>query len=188
MPSQLVNEIALFPDVRAVTEDAVVNTPPIVQTNAVASEWNIEIINAPSLWSMGFTGQNVVVANVDTGVDIQQSVVSGALKAGTNSWYNPYSDPDNAAYCAIPNQCSSCELNSITPCDVSGHGTGTMGIMIGGFYSVTNTAIGVAPGANWIAGKGLNDKGSGSTSIIIEALQWLLNQDRILQRQMHRIS
>ena len=177
VPSLLVNEIALFPGVRAVTADAVVNTPPTVQTNAVASEWNIDIINAPSLWSMGFTGQNVVVANVDTGVDIQQPAVSGTWRAGTNSWYNPYSEPDNAAYCAIPNQCSSCELNTITPCDVFAHGTGTMGIMIGGFSSVTNTAIGVAPGANWIAGKGLNDKGSGATSIIIEALQWLLNPD-----------
>ena len=177
VPSHLVNEIALLPGVKAVTEDAVVNTPPIVQTSAVASEWNIDIINAPKLWSMGFIGQNVIVANVDTGVDIHQPAVISTWRGGNNSWYNPYSEPNNAANCAIPNQCSSCELNSTAPCDVFGHGSGTMGIMIGGVSSVTSTAIGVAPGANWIASKGLNDSGNGATSIIIEGLQWLLNPD-----------
>ncbi len=174
VPASLVNEIASFPGVQAVAVDAVVQAPPIIRTNAVASEWNISKINAPSLWNLGFMGLNVVVANVDTGVDITHPVVSGSWRGGTNSWYNPYSLPANASSCYLTN-CSPCELSVSQPCDGNGHGTGTMGIMVGGVSSLTNTAIGVAPGAKWIAVKGLNDGGTGFASIIIEGYQWLLN-------------
>ena len=186
VPGYLINEIASFPGVEAVVLDAVVQAPPVAKTTALQpAEWNISKINAPSMWSMGFTGQNIVVANMDTGVDVTHPAVNGSWRGGTNSWYNPYALPANAANCAVANSCTSCELNSTTPCDLNGHGTNTMGIMVGGVVNVPgpdpstgslgNYAIGVAPGAKWIGVKVLNDAGSGLTSIIIEGYQWVLD-------------
>ncbi len=48
-----------------------------------------------------------------------------------------------------------------------------MGVMVGG--EAGGTAIGVAPGATWIAVKALNDARSGAESIILQGFQWLLD-------------
>jgi subtilisin family serine protease len=50
-----------------------------------------------------------------------------------------------------------------------------MGVMVGG--SAGGTAIGVAPGATWIAAKIFNDRGTTTTTAIHQAYQWLLDPD-----------
>ena len=171
VPAGTVREIANFPGVESVTLDYVVQVPPVTVAAAAAPEWNINAIKAPELWNIGFTGTGIVVANMDTGVDIFHPDLSSMWRGGTNSWYNPYSDPANAANCAT-SPCSICETDSTTPCDIFGHGTGTMGIMAGG--SAGGTVIGVAPDAKWIAVKVLNDAGSGPLSIILQGFQWII--------------
>ena len=61
------------------------------------------------------------------------------------------------------------------PYDKTGHGTGTMALMVGG--DATGSAIGMAPGAQWIAAKIFNDAGQASTSAIHMAFQWMLDPD-----------
>jgi serine protease AprX len=172
VPATLITDLASFPQVESIGLDYVIQAPPLVVGFAALPEWNINAIKAPDLWNLGFTGTGVVVANMDTGVDIFHPDLSSKWRGGTNSWFNPYSDPANASQCATPNQCSICETNSTTPCDIDGHGTGTMGIMVGG--SAGGTAIGVAPDAKWIAVKVLNDAGIGLSSIILQSFQWIL--------------
>ncbi len=175
VPAAMIDELSSFPGVERITPDYQVQVPPVARANAVAPEWNISAIHAPNLWNLGITGAGAVVANLDTGVDINHADLQAKWRGGSNSWYNLYSLPANSADCSTPDNCSLCELNSAAPCDQFGHGTGTMGIMVGG--SAGGTAIGVAPGANWIAVKVLNDAGSGTTSIIHEGFQWILNPD-----------
>jgi bacillopeptidase F len=50
-----------------------------------------------------------------------------------------------------------------------------MGLMVGG--SAGGSAIGVAPGAQWIAAKIFDDAGLASTSAIHQAFQWVLDPD-----------
>jgi subtilisin family serine protease len=172
-PAWAIPWIANFPGVKSVVPDYVVETPPVnVGAAAASPEWNISAIQAPILWSVGIAGGGVVVANMDTGVDPQHAEFTGKWRGGANSWFNPYSDPANAANCKIPNQCSICETDSTVPCDVEGHGTGTMSIMVGG--SGGGTAIGVAPDAKWIAVKALNDARFGTVSVILQGFQWIL--------------
>jgi serine protease AprX len=176
VPASLINEIAAQPGVETVQLDSIIRAPvPAVAAPTTVPEWNLSLIRAPELWNLGHTGTGVVVANMDTGVDINHPDLQGRWRGGANSWFNPYSYPANASNCGIPNQCSPCELSSNTPCDTEGHGTQTMGVLVGG--SAGETAIGVAPGSQWIAVKIYNDRDQSKSSIIHQAFQWLLNPD-----------
>ena len=56
-----------------------------------------------------------------------------------------------------------------------GHGTATMSLMVGG--DAGGTAIGVAPGAQWIAARVFDDQGNATTSTLHQGFQWLLDPD-----------
>jgi hypothetical protein len=62
-----------------------------------------------------------------------------------------------------------------TPFDDHGHGTQTMGIMVGG--DIGGTAIGMAPGAQWIAARIFDNSGQASLSDIHQGFDWILDPD-----------
>jgi len=175
VPSRLVDVIASFPGVESVKVDAVIYARPVTPGVTATPEWNISAVQADDLWAQGITGNGVVVASMDTGVDYLHPDLNGNWRGGTDSWYNPY-----ATDCVtIPGvvTCQSCDLNGATPCDAFGHGTGTVGIMTGG--DVGGTSIGVAPGAQWIGVKIFADPVGTSLpaallSAIHEGFQWVL--------------
>ena len=150
-------ELAARDDVNEVVPDRVLTlaTPPI-ETAAAAGIWNLDIIGAPLLWSKGFTGQGIVVASLDTGVDITHPALASKWRGGVTDWFDPYN-------------------NTTTPYDVDGHGTATMGIMTAG--NTSDNPVGVAPGATWIAAKIFDDSGHALTSSIHAAFQWVMNPD-----------
>ena len=148
----VITELAGQPDVYSITPDDL----QIVPTSLGNPEPNISLVNAPALWSQGYTGSGVVVASMDSGVDVSHPDLSSKWRGGSNSWYDPY------------NQHS-------TPADLSGHGTWTTGIMVGG--DAGGTTVGVAPDAKWIAAKIFNDQGGSTATAIHQSFQWLLNPD-----------
>ncbi|MBI4926276.1 MAG: S8 family serine peptidase, partial [Anaerolineae bacterium] len=153
-----VEELAAQPDVLSVsldTIDVVAVSPSI--SNLTNPEPNISLISAPSLWSLGYTGQGVVIASMDSGVDLDHPDLVNRWRGGTNSWFDPYGQHPNS------------------PFDMSGHGTWTMGVMLGG--DAGGTSVGVAPGAQWIAAKIFNDQGSSTATAIHQGYQWLLDPD-----------
>jgi len=173
--ADLIRSLANHPQVESIVLDAAVQAPERVVSFTTAPEWNIQAIHAPGLWDLGHTGQGIVVANMDTGVDYDHPDLAARWRGGTNSWFSPYAQPGDEAFCATPGSCSACELSATIPCDTDGHGTGTMGILTGGDAGGTN--IGVAPGATWIAAKIFNDAGEARFSVIHESFQWLLDPD-----------
>jgi bacillopeptidase F len=173
VPARLIPEIAQFPGIESVILDTVIHAPEVMPAEVTLPEWNIDRVRAPDLWSFGIKGQGVVVANMDTGVDYLHPDLYYRWRGGGNSWHNFFSSPANSFLCRIPGNCSACELSSLTPCDLNGHGTGTMGVIAGG--DAGGTAIGAAPDTKWIAVKMLNDKGVGSTSSAIDGFQWLFD-------------
>ncbi len=153
-----IQEIAALPDVYSVTPDGIDITTVSSADLALSNpEPNINLINAPSLWALGYTGQGTVIANVDSGVDLTHPELSARWRGGTNSWFDPFGQHPNS------------------PIDLSGHGTWTMGVMLGG--DAGGTSIGVAPGAQWIAARIFNDQGSSTATAIHQAYQWLLDPD-----------
>lgn len=132
-------------------------------------EWNIRQINADDLWGLGITGQGLVVANVDTGVDYTHPALvrqyrgnlghdaSGPFDHDYN-WFDPFwgtTEPQ-----ALP-----VTANSSTP---HRHGTHVMGTEVGS--EGANNQIGVAPGARWIAAYGCCP----DNESLLAALQWML--------------
>ena len=150
--ASVINELAGHPDVFLIAPDDL----PIVPALGSA-EPNLALVNAPALWSMGYSGQGVVIANMDSGVDVNHPDLSTRWRGGSNSWFDPYGQ------------------HPATPVDLTGHGTQTMGVMVGG--DAGGTSVGVAPGARWIAVKIFNDAGSSTATAIHQGFQWLLDPD-----------
>ncbi|MHB8789577.1 MAG: S8 family serine peptidase [Desulfobulbaceae bacterium] len=153
-----IKELAARPEVESLRLDTTLTLPePSPATPVAPVEWNLSAVNAPVLWELGFTGSGVVIASMDTGVDVLHPDIGPKWRGGANSWYDPNGEHET------------------TPYDADGHGTGVMGIMVGG--DAGGTAIGVAPGAQWIAVKIFNDAREAEYSDIHAGFQWLLDPD-----------
>jgi VCBS repeat-containing protein len=109
-------------------------------------EPNLAQINADDVWGMGITGAGLVVANIDTGVRYSHQALVNQYRGNLGSgvfnhnynWLDPYAT-----------------LNA--PGDDHGHGTHTMGTMVGDDGGANQ--IGVAPDAEWIACRGCTAAG-----------------------------
>jgi len=148
--------LANLPSVAGIRADAVVTGPQTSFAGAAPQSWNLFMVNAPVVWDHGYTGQGIVVANVDSGVDGNHPALAGKWRGGANSWYDP-----RGQYTA--------------PYDPSGHGTQTMGLMVG--VNGDGLAVGVAPDATWIAAKAFDDAGNAYVSDLHLSYQWLLDPD-----------
>jgi subtilisin family serine protease len=147
-----VRELAARPDVASVTPDAITVVP-----TAAPVEPNLAAVHAPDLWAAGQTGQGVVVATLDTGVDLTNPDLAARWRGGTNSWFDPYGQ------------------HPTTPADLDGHGTATAGLVVGGADG--GTSYGMAPGATLIAARIFDDRGATTTTAMHQAFQWVLDPD-----------
>ncbi|MFC4812094.1 S8 family serine peptidase [Paenibacillus sp. GCM10023250] len=122
--------------------------------------WNIDYVQAPKAWEMGINGTGIVVASIDSGVDYTHPALQRKWRAYQDgmivhpelSWYDAHS-------------------GSPLPEDNDGHGTHTVGTMVGSEENGSNQ-IGAAPGAKWIAVRTFNP--NSSDAIFLAAGQWLL--------------
>lgn len=154
--ADVIQELAARADVLSITSDST-DIVPVGSKNLAAPAGNLSAINVPALWDLGDYGQGVVVANMDTGVDINHPELSARWRGGSDSWYDPYNQ------------------HPTTPTDLNGHGTWTMGVMVAA--DASGTSLGVAPQAQWIAVKIFDDSGSATATAIHLGFQWLLDPD-----------
>ncbi|WP_261991366.1 S8 family serine peptidase [Streptomyces sp. OR43] len=163
----LAQKIAARPEVASIAADKLLQLPeelPAEQEPTVNGvEWNLDSINAPKVWDeLGINGSGMVVANIDTGVDYQHSTLMNkyrGLKAD-GTYQHEYNWFDATASCP-----------GDAPCDDHGHGTHTMGTMVGDDHD--GNRIGVAPGARWIAAKACTPTGCPQDALMA-AGQWIL--------------
>ena len=129
---------------------------PEQKTKAI--EWNIIRIGADDVWGMGFTGNGLVVASNDTGVEYTHPALVNHYRGTTGpgtydhnfDWWDGTTGYDY-------------------PHDYDGHGTHTTGTMVGDDGGTNQ--IGVAPGAQWIACPGI---GGGGTDTV-ECFEFFLS-------------
>jgi VCBS repeat-containing protein len=160
VPASLIRKLAKRPAVASVHMDATLSASVSGATTLAIPEWNLSAVHAPEVWGGGHTGQSVVVANMDTGVDVVHPDLATRWRGGTNSWFDPHGQH------ATPKDYAGA---------MSGHGTQTMGLILGG--DTGGTTIGVAPGAKWIATKIFNNQGTALESHFHQSFQWLLDPD-----------
>ena len=141
------------------------------------ANWNIDLVDAERVWDeLGITGEGAVVGGFDTGVEWNHPALQKQYRGNTdldvNHNYNWF-QPDGKLY-------SNGDLGpslSGTPYDCNGHGTHTMGTMVGD-DGRSSTQVGMAPDARWIAVPGLcygSAFGSmGDDISAIKAFQWFL--------------
>ncbi len=109
-------------------------------------EWNVSKVKADSCWAAGYDGSGVVIGHIDTGVEVSHPALNGKWVPGF--WFDGVNGNPN-------------------PYDDNGHGTHTMGTILGGDGPGPFTEdIGVAPGANFVTAKAFNSGGSGNYATI----------------------
>jgi subtilisin family serine protease len=164
--AEVVNAVAAQPEVAAVRAVRQFPLPQPIPGQARPAtldgvEWNIAQIGADQVWrEFGVRGEGIVVANIDSGVHYtHQALVSqyrgnqGGDRFDHNyNWWDP-------------------NMDYLQPTDDYGHGTHTMGTMIGDDGG--GQQIGVAPEAQWIAAQGC-DYGWCWESDLISAAEWIL--------------
>ncbi len=134
------------------------------QKAPAAVEWGIDDINAPEVWNdLGIRGEGIVVANIDTGVQYDHPALVNQYRGnnGDGTFSHDYNWFDAAG--TSPDE----------PADTDGHGTHTMGTMVGDDGG--ENQIGVAPGATWIAANGCCP----SDDALVQSGQWMLEPTRL---------
>ena len=164
----LVRTLASRPDVVRIDVNDRVRSS-VLDKEAVRTEpgtpegitWNVRKVKAPEVWGHGFTGQGVVVGSIDAGFQWNHPALQAHYRGWNGSaadhnynWYDE-TDPSNRA-----------------PVDPNGHGTATVGIMIGGDGGMHR--IGVAPGAKWMGCRAMDIDGFGTPDTYIGCLEFMV--------------
>lgn len=132
-----------------------------------AIEWNIAKVNAPQVWTAGVYGAGVVIGGQDTGYRWTHN----ALKSKYRGWNGETADHNYNWHDAIHTAGSICGANAPAPCDDYGHGTHTMGTMVGDDGG--SNQVGMAPGAKWIGCRNM-DRGNGTPATYAECYEWFV--------------
>ncbi len=106
-------------------------------------EWGVDRIGADDVWALGITGAGVVVGSLDSGVQYDHPALVDSYRGnnGDGTFDHNYNFFDATGICG-----------SDEPCDELGHGTHTMGTMVGGDGPGPFAPdIGVAPDAQWMS-------------------------------------
>ncbi len=166
IPISRLNQLIDIPGIAGVYENGALEAiEPVDMSLDVSSTEavrdHLTAMHIPSLWARGYNGRGRLICNFDTGVDgdheALQSHWRGNTEPSSACWFAPHIDSD-------------------VPEDNMGHGTETMGIMLG---STPTDTFGVAPAASWIAAAVI-DQGQTlekTFADIIEAFQWAIDPD-----------
>lgn len=167
LPLSSVSELAGLSDVRLVVENAALVFEEPVSVVAVSSAVSgvsseLSRLGVPQLWAKGLTGRGRLVCSFDTGVQGDHPALASKWRGNTSTLTSAWFSKVN------PNS---------APVDDRGHGTHTMGIMVG---STPADSFGVAPDAQWITAGIIDQPGrtlSATISDILEGFQWSLDPD-----------
>jgi serine protease AprX len=173
----VVDAMARRADVARVASNAKLQVPPVessataprVPSATTTVQWNVSKINAPQAWAEGYYGQGVVIGGQDTGYEWNHPTLINQYRG----WNGSSADHNHNWYDAFH--------ETLEPYDDHGHGTHTMGTMLGndlipgtsGWPASASNAIGVAPGARWIGCRNMKN-GVGTVASYTECYQFFM--------------
>ena len=104
---------------------------------------------ATEVWEMGFTGEGIWVASQDTGVEWEHPALIERYRGRDSedgsvdhlyNWFDAWEEEDRP---------TRCDADPQLPCDDHGHGTHTVGTILGN-ETPSRPTVGMAPDAQWI--------------------------------------
>ncbi len=115
-------------------------------------QWNLTMVHANQVWDeLGITGKGIIIGQSDSGVEGSHPELASQYRGrdGQNdgSWFDPW-------------------FHSTQPVDIGGHGTHTLGTILG-------KNVGVAPGAEWIGCVNLA-RNLGNPALYLDCMQFML--------------
>ena len=141
LPSPILRPLAELP--QPMTGDVDPPTTP---------QWNLTNIGADRVWEeFGVTGAGIVIGQSDSGVQLEHPELMGSYRGQNDhndyNWFDPW-------------------YGSQAPTDIGGHGTHTLG-------SVLGKTVGVAPGATWFGCANLA-RNLGNAAFYLDCMQFML--------------
>jgi len=173
-PLDVLRALAARPDVAVAEPDLVVELITPVPTEDKEErrpddgqrtpEPGVTAVRAPEVWNdLGVNGTGALVGSIDTGVL--------GTHVALNTRWRGYNGAHPVSECWL----DAAGLNHSTPQDGHGHGTHTVGTMVGG---APGLEVGVAPGAQWIATNCINmGTGTAFDNAVIASLQFMADPD-----------
>ena len=127
-------------------------TGPASANAPTSPPWNLRRINAERVWvEIGVTGEGVVVGHSDSGVQWNHPELMDGYRGREGdhdyNWFDPW-------------------YETTAPTDWGGHGTHTLGTVLG-------ETVGVAPGATWYGCANLA-RNLGNTALYLDCMQFML--------------
>jgi len=116
-------------------------------------QWNVTMIGADKVWDeFGVRGEGIVIGQSDSGADVNHPELKETYRGNTGgndyNWFDPW-------------------YGASTPYDKHGHGTHTLGTILG------QNGIGIAPGATWFACMNLN-RNLANPALYLDCMQFML--------------
>ena len=155
LPAKAIEALKNNPQVEVVEPDYLVQALEYSPENELGNSWGANHINADDALEAGYSGEGVKVAVLDSGVNFNHFDLRDNFDLSANELGYDFVSDD------------------FFPEDVYGHGTHVAGILAAASNGFG--VVGVAPNAQIVALRVLDDNGEGTASRIIEALQWIQN-------------
>jgi serine protease AprX len=125
------------------------------------------VVGADLITNTKYTGKSVTVAIIDTGISPHADLVYPTNRI---VGFKDFVNNETRAY------------------DDNGHGTHCAGILAGNGYSSKGKYKGIAPEANILSVKVLDESGNGNTSDILSTVQWIIDNREVYKTRIINFS
>ncbi|MDH6089600.1 S8 family peptidase [Umezakia ovalisporum] len=136
------------------------------------NNWGADLVKAPSAWAQGYTGQGVIVAVLDTGIDYNHVDLNNNIWTNSGEIAGNGIDDDGNGYVDDVQGWNFTD-NSNNVKDINGHGTHVAGTIAGEKNNLGVT--GIAYDAKVMAVKVLNDEGMSYNSSVADGIYYAVN-------------
>lgn len=158
MSTETILKLTTDPDVEFISYDSKVFALMDVARQTIGADYSL---------NTGYTGKNVTVAIIDTGVSPHADLIYPTNRI---VGFKDYVNHQSKYY------------------DDNGHGTHCAGILAGNGYSAKGKYKGIAPEANILSIKVLDENGNGNTSDILSTVQWIIENKEVYKTRIINFS
>jgi subtilisin family serine protease len=148
-----VDRVIPSPRLRPVSSDESLAVMTGAEPAPTGVQWNLSMIGADRVWEeFDVRGEGIVIGQSDSGADVNHPALKetyrGSATGDDYNWFDPWNGKPS-------------------PYDDGGHGTHTLGTIVG------QNGIGIAPGATWFACANLN-RNLANPALYLDCMQFML--------------